>query len=444
MVGFDLIVWSVAGAGVLIVLYSAAADVALLLLNRSELRKLSEEGIGRAIAVERLLSDSGRLFLVTMLLRTLGLVAACTGIAVLLPNDLAAGGVVLIMAGVWIGLAAAQVAARVWMASRKQAAAMSVAGSLHAASVILWPLTAALAWWNRVLGGEAELSAGNGLLTEGDLRLLLDVGGQEPIQESEKQMIASILEMDETVAREVMVPRMEVVAIEAGTSLAAALDIINVAGHSRIPVYQDDLDHVFGFLYAKDLLRCFQNDQHDVPITSLLRPAYFVPVSKKVNALLREMQKQHVHVAIVVDEYGGTAGLVTIEDIIEEIVGEIQDEYDVDEDALAQPIGQGAYLLSARYDLYSLSKLLDADFPDEDADTLAGLIYSVLGSVPEIGEAVEVGGWRFTVLSLDGRRIDQVRAEPVKHRTGGEDGPPAAPDATTVSKDSTLRYSTPE
>jgi CBS domain containing-hemolysin-like protein len=226
---------------------------------------------------------------------------------------------------------------------------------------------------------------------------------------------------------------MEVVAIESGTSLGAALDIINAAGHSRIPVYQDDLDHVFGFLYAKDLLRCFQHDQHDVPITTLLRPAYFVPVSKKVNALLREMQKQHVHVAIVVDEYGGTAGLVTIEDIIEEIVGEIQDEYDVEEDTLAQPIGQGAYLLSARYDLYSLSKLLDADFPDEDADTLAGLIYSVLGSVPEIGEVVEVGEWRFTVLSLDGRRIDQVRAEPVKHRTGGEGGPPAAQDATPVS-----------
>ena len=141
-------------------------------------------------------------------------------------------------------------------------------------------------------------------------------------------MIASILEMDETVAREVMVPRMEVVAIEAGTSLREGLDVINAAGHSRIPVYQDDLDHVVGFLYAKDLLRCFQKNQYDVPISALLRPAYFVPVSKKVNALLREMQKRHVHVAMVVDEYGGTAGLVTIEDIIEEIVGEIQDEYD--------------------------------------------------------------------------------------------------------------------
>jgi putative hemolysin len=282
------------------------------------------------------------------------------------------------------------------------------------------------------------------LLSEGGLRLLLEVGEQETIQESEKQMIASILEMDETVAREVMVPRMEVVAIEMGTSLAEALDVINAAGHSRIPVYHDDLDQVAGFLYAKDLLRCFQKNQYDVPISSLLRPAYFVPVSKKVNAVLREMQKRHVHVAIVVDEYGGTAGLVTIEDIIEEIVGEIQDEYDAEEGALVQPIGQGAYLLNARYDLYSLSKLLDADFPDDDADTLAGLIYSVLGSVPELGEVVEVGGWRFTVLSLDGRRIDQVRAEPLIRREASGEESPAAQDASPLTKDSSFRYSTPE
>ena len=441
MVSFDLVILGVAGVGLIVVVYSAAADVALALLNRSEIRKLNEDSVGRAAVVDRLFADLGRLFLVTMLLRTFGLIAVSMGIVFLLPAGVTVGGVVLVVAVTWLMLAAVQVAVRAWAAPRGQAAVLHVARSLQVASVILWPVTAALHWWGGLFGGIVA-ATGNPLLTEDGLRMFLEVDDQESILESEKQMIASILEMDETVAREVMVPRMEVVAIEAGTSLAEALDVINAAGHSRIPVYQDDLDHVVGFLYAKDLLRCFQKNQYDVPISSLLRPAYFVPVSKKVNALLREMQKRHVHVSIVVDEYGGTAGLVTIEDIIEEIVGEIQDEYDAEESALAQPIGQGAYLLNARYDLYSLSKLLDADFPDEDADTLAGLIYSILGSVPELGEAVEVGDWRFTVLSLDGRRIDQVRAEPLTHRETGGGGTPTTQDATSLTKDSTLRYST--
>ena len=444
MLGFDLVVWCVIGAAVVIVAYAAAADVALALADRREIRKLSEDGAQRAVVVERLLADPGRLFLVTMLLRGLGFVAAGAGIVLLLPAGTSAGGIALAVVGAWLALAAVQIAARVWVAPASHAAALRAARSLQAASVVLWPVIAALHWLGRLLGGEVEAAAGNALLSEGGLRLLLEVGEQDIIHESEKQMIARILEMDETVAREVMVPRMEVVAIEAGTSLAEALDVINAAGHSRIPVYQDDLDQVAGFLYAKDLLRCFQKNQYDVPISSLLRPAYFVPVSKKVNALLREMQKRHVHVAIVVDEYGGTAGLVTIEDIIEEIVGEIQDEYDAEEGTLAQPIGQGAYLLNARYDLYSLSKLLDTNFPDEDADTLAGLIYSVLGNVPELGEVVEVGGWRFTVLSLDGRRIDQVRAEPLIYQEASGEESPAAQDASPLTKDSSLRYSTPE
>jgi CBS domain containing-hemolysin-like protein len=233
----------------------------------------------------------------------------------------------------------------------------------------------------------------------------------EPMLESEKQMITSILEMDETVAREVMVPRIDMVAIEVETSLRDALGVIINAGHSRIPVFEQHIDHVVGLLYAKDLLKWFQENPGDVPIRTLLRPAYFVPASKKVDTLLREMQRDRIHIAVVVDEYGGTAGLVTIEDIIEEIVGEIQDEYDMEEELYVQSFGPAGYLLSARFDLYSLAKLLDVELPADDADTLGGMIYSVLGHVPDQGESLDVGGWRFTVLALEGRRIEQVRAE---------------------------------
>jgi CBS domain containing-hemolysin-like protein len=145
-----------------------------------------------------------------------------------------------------------------------------------------------------------------------------------------------------------------------------------------------------------------------------------VPMSKKVNTLLQEMQRDRVHIAMVVDDYGGIAGLVTIEDILEEIVGEIQDEYDSNEETFVQILDSNRYILNARLDLYTLAKLLDTELPEDDADTLGGLIYSELGHVPVAGETVEVGGWRFTVLSLDGRRIDEVRAEAIEPSAEGE------------------------
>ncbi len=199
-------------------------------------------------------------------------------------------------------------------------------------------------------------------LTEDGLRLLLNVREEgEGIEETERQMIASILDMEETVVREVMVPRIDMVAINVETPLGEALDIIIAAGHSRIPIYEGDIDRIIGFLYAKDLLKCMSDGQTDVSIRELLRPAYYVPVSKKLNNLFREMQKQRVHVSIVVDEYGGTAGLVTIEDILEEIVGEIEDEYDTVEDEYIQPVGPNSYLMNARLDVDSLVELLDIE-----------------------------------------------------------------------------------
>ena len=168
-----------------------------------------------------------------------------------------------------------------------------------------------------------------------------------------------------------------------------------------------------------------------------------MPVSKKVNTLLREMQRDHVHIAMVVDEYGGIAGLVTIEDILEEIVGEIQDEYDPDGESYVQLLEPNRYILNARLDLYTLAKLLDTELPEEDADTLGGLIYSELGHVPVAGETVKVGGWRFTVLSLKGRRIEEVRAEAISvhaHATGLADDEAVANDDELASQSERSSY----
>lgn len=259
-------------------------------------------------------------------------------------------------------------------------------------------------------------------------------------------MIASILEMDDTAAREVMVPRMDMVSLNVETTLTDALDVIMEVGHSRIPVYEDNVDRIVGILYAKDLLHCYRENRNDASLRTLVRPAYFVPLSKKVNVLLRDMQKHRVHIAMVVDEYGGTAGLVTIEDILEEIVGDIQDEYDMGEENYVEVVGPDSYLLNSRLDLYSLAKLLDIELADEDADTLGGLIYSTLGHVPAQGETVELAHWRFTVLGIEGNRIDQVRADRQSASETGETGVDAGKqnDTSSVEQASSLAHSNPQ
>ena len=244
------------------------------------------------------------------------------------------------------------------------------------------------------------------------MRLVLIVHCEaSALHESERDMIVNVLEMDDTVAREVMVPRSDMVTLTVGTTLQQVLEKSIAAGHSRIPVYDGEVDTIVGLLYAKDLLQCMRDHRSEAELRTLLRPAYFVPASKKVDDLLREMQLQRIHLAMVVDEYGGIAGLVTIENIIEEIFGEIRDEYDVNETQLFQAVHEDSFLFDSRLDLDTLGKLLDVDLAEEDADTLGGLIYSYLGRVPMQGESIELEGWHFTVLSLKGRRIGQVRAD---------------------------------
>ena len=421
--------------------FAVAMELALTMASRSEIRKLSEEGDSHAAIAERLLREPDQLFVTSMLLTTAGLVAAGSAVVRMLPSTATTLQAVMAVGGVWVSFAVVQVMGRAIVARRPLPIALRTAPAMQMLARLLWPFYLLL----RRIGlsaasEEAVENSENVFLSEEGLRLLINVGEEEEtILESEKQMIASILEMDETVAREVMVPRIDVVAIDIQTSLRQALGLAIEVGHSRIPVFEGNIDRVVGFLYAKDLLRCFQENRDDMPISSLLRPAYFVPASKKVNALLKEMQKRRVHVAMVVDEYGGTAGLVTIEDIIEEIVGEIQDEYDEEEDIFVKALGGDVYLLNARLDLYSVSKLLGVDVPEEDADTLGGLIYSKLGHVPVQGETAEVAGWRFTVLSLEGRRIDEVRAEPVTE--AGADTERSSAEDVPANDKSVLNYS---
>lgn len=411
----DLVAWIVLAAALFFIALAAAAEIALSAVNRSEVRKRSEAGDPRSLMLSKQLTDTAQFWLTIMLVKSLGLVAAGLAVGYVLFTRFPVSGMLLGIAVTWLVLGAAQIVVRSLVLRNPDAVAFALAPFLRPIMQVLSPVTFLLYRAGLRLSGENEKESDESIfLSEDGLRLLMQVNEEESeIQESEKQMIAGILEMDETVAREVMVPRIDMVTLEVNTPLREALDTIIEAGHSRIPVHEGHIDAIVGLLYAKDLLRCFRDQRMDVPIRELLRPPYFIPASKKVTALLREMQQQRVHLAIVIDEYGGVAGLVTIEDILEEIVGDIQDEYDVAEEAYLQPVGENTYLVNSRLDLDTLSDVLGIDLEEEEADTVGGLIYSRLGHVPEQGETLELEGWRFIVLSVDGRRIHQVRIERV-------------------------------
>jgi CBS domain containing-hemolysin-like protein len=207
-----------------------------------------------------------------------------------------------------------------------------------------------------------------------------------------------------------MVPRIDILAFEASTPLDEAADALLKAGHSRAPVYAKSIDNVVGLLYAKDLLAALRDGAQGRMIADLIRDPYFVPEAMKVDDLLAEMQARRVHMAIVVDEYGGTAGLVTIEDIVEEIVGEIQDEYDAAEEPPYERHPDGSYTFSGRIPLDDVEEILGMELPEGAGDSLGGLVYSRLGRVPTPGEVVEADGLRLVVEQVSGRRIRKVRA----------------------------------
>jgi len=247
-------------------------------------------------------------------------------------------------------------------------------------------------------------------ISEEELISLVDASQRAgEIEKDEREMIHSVFRFDETLAREIMVPRVDTTVLDVNSPLEEAADTALESGYSRIPVYRGQSDNIIGILYTKDLLKAWRSGGAITSLQGLLRPAYFIPEAKKVSELLDEMQAKRIHIAIVVDEYGGVAGLVTLEDIVEEIFGEIEDEYD-DEEDLFQQVAEDEFLFPGRIPLDDVNELMGVSLEAEDTDTLGGLIYSRIGRVPRKGEKLVEGDVQLTVEQINERRIHKVRA----------------------------------
>jgi CBS domain containing-hemolysin-like protein len=248
--------------------------------------------------------------------------------------------------------------------------------------------------------------------------MLVDVGEKEGvIQQQEEELIHSIFEFGDTVVREVMVPRTYIVAVEDTDPIDEAADKALRSGHTRLPIYKETIDNISGVVTALDMIKMLRTGGGNQPVVKVMRPIFYVPETKKVDELLRDLQKGHMHMAVVVDEYGGTAGLVTIEDLVEEIVGEIQDEYDA-EPQMVEQVSENELKVDARLPLDDINDLLGTNWEAEDSDTIGGFVYEQLGRIARPDDEIEIGDYVIRVLTIEGARLNHLL---VIRRTPAED-----------------------
>jgi putative hemolysin len=394
---------------------SAAAETAFTALAPATLHSLEERGgIGRTIAALR--RDPNRFLSTILVVSSTSLIVASSMATLLfvdtLPSPL---GEIVATAGVSIiVLIFAELTPKTFAVRKPRGVALFLARPVRVFELALRPVIASTGAIVSVLMGVLGQGRGNPTIapsvTEDDVRSTIILAEQTEggLTEEETDRIEGILDLDTVVVEEVMRPRVDIVAVPVEMKLMDALDVVIQAGHSRIPVYDGSIDKVVGILYDKDLLKYLRENETTVSLREVARPAIFVPESKRAADLLREFQRKKVHMAIVFDEYGGTAGLVTIEDILEEIVGEIQDEYDREPPAW-EKVSDDEWVFSAMVRVEEVNELMGTHLEIDNGETLGGFMFERLGEVPDVGDMVTADHANLEVVEVEGRRIKKIR-----------------------------------
>jgi putative hemolysin len=437
-VGWDIVVVLVI---VLVGGFFAGAEMALVSLREGQVRSLSRRG-KRGQRAARLAQDPNRFLsavqigvtVATLLSGAFGAATLASAMkAALIKQHMSAGwasalSLITVTVGIsFFTLVLGELAPKRLALQRPTALALVAAPLLDRISVLARPLVWLLSRCTnvvvRVLGGDPRV--GRGVMTEEELHDL--VAGHQTLSPDERYIVGEVFDAGKRQLREVLVPRTEVEFMAASTPLERAAKIAAASPYSRFPVYQESYDDVIGFIHVRDLLTADLTN-HPPTVGSLCRPVEMLPTSKTVLSALSEMRRNRAHLAIVVDEYGGTAGIVTLEDLVEELIGEIQDEYDVEEDSLKKLHG-GQLEVDGLLNLDEFAEQSGVGLPEGPYETVAGYVLAALGRLPGVGDTVEVDGHRLTVTEMDGRRIARVRIGP-SHAGGpppGEEGRAPAP-----------------
>jgi putative hemolysin len=393
---------------------ASATETGLTSVSRLRIRHLAEDGNRRARTLQRLHEDPNRMLSTVLVVNTLALILASASSTLLgiqyLPRRWGVLGTFLVdILLTLLLLVFAEVTPKTLAIRNAERVALFAAGPVDAVATALRPVLWFITLVSRAI--TAGRAARGPYLTEEELIHIVQFSEEQGvIEEEEREMIAGIIEIGDKLVREVMVPRTDIVAVEKTAKIEDVVELVRAHGHSRFPAYEGDLDHVVGMVLAKDILLRAARAERELTVEQLLRPIEFVPESKKVDELLHEMQEKNVHMVVVVDEYGGTAGMVTHEDLLEEIVGEIRDEYDVSEEDPLTLISDREALVDARYAMEELNERLNLGIAEsEEYDSVGGYVYSELGSIPEVGASFQGGRARWTVEQVNGQRILRVR-----------------------------------
>jgi len=392
---------------------AASAETSLTSISRVRLRTLVEQKVPQAIVVERLHRDPNAYLSTILIFNTVAIImasSAATLLAIRLYQDRVPEWLVSLVLSLAV-LVLCEITPKTISLQRAERVALRMARLVSGATWVMRPvvfvLTAITRLILRMLGGKTQVRGP--FVTEEELKMLVSVGEEEGVlEEEEREMIHGIFEMGDMRVRELMVPRTDLVAIEVNEPVEKAVDLVTKHGHTRIPVYDGNLDHIVGVLYAKDLLRAVVRGEQKT-LREIARKPYFTPESNKVQDVLRDLRKNRVHMAIVVDEYGGTAGAVTIEDILEEIVGPIQDEYDIGEEDEIQFISPNEVVLDGRVSVDDVNELLKLEIAADDYDTIGGYVLNQLGAAPKVGATLKLGTGELRVEAVQGTRIKKVR-----------------------------------
>ena len=412
------VLWGVITFFLMVVLsaFFSSSETALFSLTRAQIDDLSKRTDRRAARLLELLRDPRRLLVTLLAGNTCVNIIAATIAALVTGRLLGESGqvawvvfVVQVAVVTLIILAIGEVLPKLAAVHDPLRFSLRVSGPVLAASWLFWPILAVLmpltSTLARVLGVEKRRL----WVSEKEIKTLIEVGEEHgALEKSEREMIHSIFEFGDTTVREIMVPRTDMVCLEVTTPMPELLESVHKNQHTRIPIYERTIDNIIGIVHAKDFIALMHNP-HLIIVQDLIRPAFFVPETTPIQRLLRDMQRRHSHMAIVVDEFGGTAGLITLEDIIEELVGEIQDEYD-DEKALVEQTGEGEYRVRATATISDVNQHLPLPLPEsEQYDTVAGLMNFLFGRIPEAQEQIAFAGYECTILHKTKRNVTLVR-----------------------------------
>jgi CBS domain containing-hemolysin-like protein len=388
--------------------FLAASEVAIMRTNRVRAMRLQEDGRRGAAALAKVISDPASYLNVVLLLTLLATIGGTTiASSFAVRHFHRAGEIVSTIAMTLLLFVFAEVTPKTFAIQQADRVALRVAPLVLFLGRVMGPLAKALLKMANVIMPGRGLPEGP-YITEQEIRASAEVASEEgEIEDEEKELIHSIFEFGDTIVREVMVPRPDIVAIEADRSLRDVEALVLEHGTSRIPVYREDLDDVVGIVFAKDVLKAVYQGKQDLPLSEVVREARYVPESKKVADLLREMQREKFHLTLVTDEYGSVSGLVSLEDLLEELVGEITDEYDREEPEVVMA-GDGVYRVSGKVSIDDLNDELQTELPDEEWDTVAGLVLDLFGRIPKKGEEIGFQGLSFKAEEIQGRRIQSV------------------------------------